>query len=76
MEPTKELADALFRDKIRQARKTPPEVKLLAGGDLFDAVCERMAIGYRLRDPSATDDEVRALVRLQIERLRRKDEAR
>ena len=31
MEPTKELADELFRDKVRQARATRPDERMLDG---------------------------------------------
>jgi hypothetical protein len=35
MEPTQELVDAIYRERILRARATPPEEKLLAGERLF-----------------------------------------
>ena len=45
MNPTKEIADALYRDRVLQARRTPVTEKLFDGGNLFDDVCERMRAG-------------------------------
>lgn len=59
MEPTRELIDALYRDKVLQARRTPPEVKLLDAARLFDAACEVARGGIRADNPGATDGEVR-----------------
>ena len=72
MEPTKELIDALWRDKVEQARRSAPEEKLRAGGELYDEVIERMIAGIRMQFPQASDEHVREelLRRLEInERL-------
>lgn len=71
MEPTKELADALFRDKIRQARQTPPEVKLLDAARLFDLSCEVARCGIRAQHPNATEEEVRRHLTRRFEIARR-----
>ena len=34
MKPTKELIDDLYWERVRRARETPPEEKVLAGADL------------------------------------------
>jgi hypothetical protein len=54
MEPTKELIDSIYRERILRARATSPEEKLLAGAQLFEDVCERMAAG--LRDENLESD--------------------
>ena len=38
MQPTPELIDQLYRDRVLCARRMPPEEKLLAGAELYDGV--------------------------------------
>ncbi len=71
MEPTPELIDALYRDKVIQARRTPTEQKVLAGAELFDAVCERMAAGLRAENPGADEATIRTLLQRRLDLLRR-----
>jgi hypothetical protein len=47
MEPTQELIDEIYRERVLRARRTPIEQKILAGADLFEGVCTRMADGLR-----------------------------
>ena len=70
MEPTIELADELFRDKVRQARRTSPEERLLDGARLFDHACRVMMDGIRNRYPDASQEEVTRLLfhRMEIGR--------
>ena len=70
MDPTPELADALFREEVLAARATPPGEKLLAGPRLFGQVCRRMRAGIVAQFPQATDEEVERLLdeRLAIAR--------
>lgn len=75
MEPTRELADAIYRERVLRARATPAEAKLRAGAELFEEVCERMAAGLRLENPDADDATIRALLRNRLERLRKLEEA-
>jgi len=67
MQPTRELIDELYRDKVRQAREMSPEEKFLAGGELFEFCCELMASGIRADHPEADEQDVR---RLMAERLK------
>lgn len=66
MEPTQQLIDELFLDKIRAARRMSPEDRLLAGPRLFERSCRIMLDGLRDENPEA--DEVR-LQELFRERL-------
>jgi hypothetical protein len=75
MEPTKELADELFRDKVRQARAASPEERFLAGPRLFERSCRLMAAGFRHRFPNASSDEIRGMIEEQLRRLRRLEES-
>ncbi|KAA0223345.1 MAG: hypothetical protein EDS66_02720 [Planctomycetota bacterium] len=45
MEPTKELVDALYADKVRAARQTPIEERFLAGPRRFNIACQLMRAG-------------------------------
>ena len=71
MEPTKELIDALYRERIAAARAMPPGDKLIAGPRLFDLVCRRMADGIRDQNPEADEERVNEILleRLRIARL-------
>jgi hypothetical protein len=76
MNPTKELADVLYRDRVLQARRRSMTEKLLDGGSLFDEVCERMRAGIRSRFPGSDETEVQEILLRQIDRLRRVEESR
>jgi len=71
MEPTKDLIDELYREKVLQARRTPPGEKLVAGLDLFDVVCGRMISGIRSQFPQFGEAEVMRELhrRLKINRV-------
>jgi hypothetical protein len=73
MEPTQELVDAIYREKVLRARATPPEQKWLSGAELFDEVCERMRLGLKYENPDADDA---TLDRLLVERLDRLERLR
>lgn len=67
MEPTPELIDAIYRDKVEAARRMTPEEKLFAPADLFEYACEITLAGIRFQHPEADEERVRELLR---ERLR------
>jgi hypothetical protein len=75
MEPTKELIDALFRERVLRARRTPPEEKLLDGPRLFDIACRIMADGIRDEHPEADEQRVQVLLAQRLELLRRLEES-
>jgi hypothetical protein len=62
MEPTRELIDELYRERVLRARRTPPEEKILSGAELFEEACERMAVGIRMDYPDADEAQVRAIL--------------
>lgn len=66
MEPSDELIDQLYRERILRARATPPEEKLVDGPRLFDRMCRTMKDGIRMQYPDATEEEVQ---RILVERL-------
>ena len=71
MEPTKELLDAIYRERIVRARETPPEEKLLDGPRLFDLSCRIMLDGIRDQFPDADEKQVQEILTKRLELLRR-----
>ena len=71
MESIRELADDIYRERIRRARRTPMEQKIQAGGDLFEEVCQRMADGLRHENPGADEQTIQELLRRRLALLRR-----
>jgi hypothetical protein len=65
--PTTTLDD----DELRLANETPPTEKLLAGARLFDYACTIMAAGIRRQNPTASDEQVLAIMRERLEWARR-----
>lgn len=71
MGPTQELVDAIYRERVLRARRTPIEFKLRAGGELFEEVCQRMADGLRDENPGADEATIQDLLRRRLALLRR-----
>ncbi len=63
MQPTKDLADAIFRDRVQKARRMSPEDKLLGGARLFDRACRLMTAGIRPQFPEADERRVQDILR-------------
>jgi hypothetical protein len=74
MQPTQQLIDDIYREKILRARQVPQEERLCAGGDLFEEVCERMRDGIRMQFPQADAAEVERILRERLDRLRKVEE--
>ncbi len=66
MEPTLELIDAIYVEKVLRARRTPAEQKLLDGPELFASSCRWSRAGIRAQHPGATPAEVERLLRYRI----------
>ena len=75
MEPTLELIDSIYVEKVMRARRATIEQKLLAGPALFAFACEAARAGIRMQHPDATPEEVERLLRARIERFSRLEEA-
>ncbi len=65
----KELADAIYADKVRRARAMPPSKKMGLGADLFAEVCGRMRAGIRSQFPEASASEIEGILRKRLDRL-------
>ena len=71
MQPTKELIDELFLDKVRQARNTDPAERFLDGPRLFDYACGIVKWGIRNQFPDASEEEVHRILCERVELNRR-----
>ncbi|MBI1373453.1 MAG: hypothetical protein GC159_12055 [Phycisphaera sp.] len=76
MEPTKELIDDIYREKVLHARSRSPRTKLLSGPRLFEAACERMRAGIRYQHPDYDDAAVEHELRRRLDISRRLDDWR
>ncbi len=66
MESIPQLIDAIYRERILRARRTPPEQKLMAGAELFDYACDITRSGIRNQHPKADDAQVEAILAQRI----------
>jgi hypothetical protein len=66
MGPTQELVDSIYVERVRRARETNPELKLLDGPRLFDYVCRIMLDGIRNEQPGVDDERARQVLRDRI----------
>jgi hypothetical protein len=71
MDPSPELIDAMYKERVEAARATSGEEKLLAGPRLFELVCRIMADGIRGQYPDADEATVQAILRERLELSRR-----
>jgi hypothetical protein len=58
MEPTKELLDTLWRDKVEAAKRMPIEEKIAAGPRLYDTALKIMKAGIAAQNPGASPEEL------------------
>ena len=75
MEPTIEMVDALFRERVLRARRTAPEQKLLEGPRLFDIACRIMKDGIRNQYPNADEAQVLEMARKRLALAKRLEES-
>ena len=71
MQPTKELIDELYWERVEAARQVSPEDKLYAGACLFDLACKIMADGIRDQFSDADEARVKTILRERLELARR-----
>jgi len=74
MQPTRELIDELYRERVQRARTMSPEDKFLAGARLFDRSCRIMADGIRAQFPDADERRVQEILRERLALARRLEE--
>lgn len=66
MEPTKELIDDIYRNKVLRAREITPEERFRSGPELFHMACEWAKWGIRDQHPGADESEVAAFLRRRL----------
>ncbi len=71
MQPTKELIDALYWERVERARRMSPGEKLLDGARLFDWACSITAAGIRAQFPEADQRRVREILAERLALARR-----
>jgi len=71
MQPTRQLADALFWDKVEAAKRMSDEERFFAGARLFDRVCRVMKDGIRHDFPDASEAEVTRILKDRLALARR-----
>jgi len=74
MQPTPTLINDIDRERISRAKRMTVAEKFLAGGDLFDEVCERMRAGIRSQFPNEDDAGVKRILKERLARLRQVEE--
>jgi hypothetical protein len=70
MQPTQDLVDQLYRERVERARHMPLEEKFLAGARLFDQACRLMADGIRNQFPDADEVQVQEIMAQRLRLLR------
>jgi hypothetical protein len=75
MEPTKEL-NAIYRERVLRARRTPPEEKLLDCARLYDLACRVVMDGIHHENPGASEERVREILAQRLALQRRLEDAR
>lgn len=58
MNDSKQLADEIYRNRVRRARAEPPEEKMRDGARLFDYACSISLAGIRHQNPDATEERI------------------
>ena len=76
MQPTKELIDAIYRERVHRARRTPPEEKLLDGPRLFEMACRITMDGIRMQHPDADEAQIRDILAQRLALRRRLEDGR
>ena len=66
MEPTKELADDIYRERVLRARQTPIDQKFLAGAELFEYACRLTCDGIRHQNPGIDEEHVQRILRERL----------
>ena len=71
----RQLADAIYRDKVLAARAMSPEERLLAGPRLFERSCRIMKDGIRHDFPDADEERVDLILGQRLDLVRRLEKA-
>ena len=67
MQPTRELIDDIYRERVLRARLASPESKLLDSLRLFDYTCRIMVDAIRRENPQADEGRIQEMLRQRLE---------
>jgi hypothetical protein len=70
------LADALYRESVLRARRTPPEEKILEGIRMFDRECEMMRLEILKLNPTYSEADVSQEIRRRLKEAEAENEAK
>jgi hypothetical protein len=73
-EPTKQLIDDIYRNRVLEARRASPEERLFAGPRMFDYACRITLQGIRNQHPGIDDAEAWAILRKRLAIRTRREE--
>jgi len=71
MQPTKELTDAIYWERIERARRTSPADRVLGSLQLSEFTISIMASGIRSQFPDADERRVQEILRERLALSRR-----
>jgi hypothetical protein len=75
MQPTTELIDALYRERVLRARRMSLQEKFVAGPEIFERVCRLMKDGIRNEHPGADEARVHELLVQRLALARRLEQS-
>ena len=73
MEPTAELIDAIYREKVLRSRRMTPSKRIAIGAELSDIGRQMMREAIRRENPAASSEQVHQMMRRRIELSRKLD---
>ena len=71
---TQRLIDELYREEVLEARAMSPELKLLAGEELFHYACSITLLGIRNQFPEADEAERQRILESRLKLQRKLEE--
>jgi hypothetical protein len=70
------LADALYREQVLRARRTPPEERMLEGVRMFDRECDMMRLEILKLNPNYSETDVSQEIRRHLKVAEAENEAK
>ena len=71
MEPTDELIDAIYREKVLRARRMTPQRRMEVGAELSDLGRQMMREAILRQNPGATEEEIHLEMRSRFDLARK-----
>ncbi len=71
MEPTRELVDAIYHEKVLCARRMTPQRRIEVGAQLSDMGRQMMREAIRRQNPTASEEEIRREMRRRFKLARK-----